>query len=103
MTAGQNGRVLPTHIAQLIGILPSPDCHNLPYPSIEDMYEIRNGASSLRNWFFPNTPYNLKCPDPPPVQEVVFSIVLMMGAYHAGALAGGSDGSWIQAQSADVT
>eukprot|EP00959_Pyramimonas_sp_CCMP1952_P291342 6094381-Pyramimonas_sp.AAC.1 len=26
-----------------------------------------------------------------------------MGAYHGGAPAGGSDGSWIQAQSADVT
>eukprot|EP00959_Pyramimonas_sp_CCMP1952_P223774 4678803-Pyramimonas_sp.AAC.1 len=65
------------------------------------MYEIRNGASSLRTWFFPNTLYKLKCPDPPPVQEVVFSTVFMMGAWHAGAPAGGSDGSWIQAQSAD--
>eukprot|EP00959_Pyramimonas_sp_CCMP1952_P458799 9477234-Pyramimonas_sp.AAC.1 len=49
------------------------------------------------------TPYNLQCPDPPPHQEVVFSHVLMMGACHAGAPAGGSDGSWKQAQSADVT
>eukprot|EP00959_Pyramimonas_sp_CCMP1952_P453332 9468061-Pyramimonas_sp.AAC.1 len=29
MTAGRNGRILPTHIAQLIGILPSRSClHN---------------------------------------------------------------------------
>eukprot|EP00959_Pyramimonas_sp_CCMP1952_P122105 2552474-Pyramimonas_sp.AAC.1 len=27
----------------------------------------------------------------------------MMNAYHAGTPAGGSDGSWVQAQSADVT
>eukprot|EP00959_Pyramimonas_sp_CCMP1952_P006123 128256-Pyramimonas_sp.AAC.1 len=65
---------------------------------IEDMYENRNAASSLRTWFFLETPCNLKCPDPPPV---VFSHVPMVGAYHAGAPAGGSDGSWIQAQSAD--
>eukprot|EP00959_Pyramimonas_sp_CCMP1952_P420902 8817215-Pyramimonas_sp.AAC.1 len=47
-----------------------------------------------------DTPYNLKCPEPLPV---VFSKVFMMNACHAGAPAGRSDGSWIQAQSADVT
>eukprot|EP00959_Pyramimonas_sp_CCMP1952_P354755 7430980-Pyramimonas_sp.AAC.1 len=67
------------------------------------MYEIRNDASFFRDWFVPKTPYNLKCPDPPPVREVAFSTVLMMDACHAVAPAGGSDGSWIQAQSADVT
>eukprot|EP00959_Pyramimonas_sp_CCMP1952_P225770 4721021-Pyramimonas_sp.AAC.1 len=68
------------------------------------MYEFRNGASSLKDWYIPKTPYNLKCPDPPPSQGVEFSTVLMIqDAYHAGTPAGGSDGSWIQAQNADVT
>eukprot|EP00959_Pyramimonas_sp_CCMP1952_P409918 8590927-Pyramimonas_sp.AAC.1 len=49
-------------------------------------------------------PCNMKCPGPTPAQEVEFSTVLMIqDAYHAGAPAGGSDGSWVQAQSADVT
>eukprot|EP00959_Pyramimonas_sp_CCMP1952_P086523 1809829-Pyramimonas_sp.AAC.1 len=114
MTAGWNGRIPPTHIVQLIGILPCYTCQcnrvgqrdsNQPYPSgkIEDMYEIRNDASSLKEWFISKTPYNLKCPDPSLVQEVVFSTVLMMGTGHAGTPAGGPDGTWIQAQSADVT
>eukprot|EP00959_Pyramimonas_sp_CCMP1952_P287103 6004021-Pyramimonas_sp.AAC.1 len=64
------------------------------------MYEIRNIASSLKNWYIPADPYNLKCPDPLPI---VFSQVFMMNAYQAGAPAGGSDGSWIHAWSADVT
>eukprot|EP00959_Pyramimonas_sp_CCMP1952_P299969 6274234-Pyramimonas_sp.AAC.1 len=67
------------------------------------MHEFRNDAPSLKDWFTRKTPYNLKCPDPPPAQEVAFSTVLMMqGAYHAGAPAGASDGSWIQAQSVDA-
>eukprot|EP00959_Pyramimonas_sp_CCMP1952_P077375 1617220-Pyramimonas_sp.AAC.1 len=92
MTAGRNVRIPPTHIAQLIGILPSYTCQYnregqiwvnpfylrdsyQPHLSdkIEDLYEIRNGASSLKDWFVPKTPYKLKCPDPPAVQEVVFS------------------------------
>eukprot|EP00959_Pyramimonas_sp_CCMP1952_P441544 9243850-Pyramimonas_sp.AAC.1 len=64
------------------------------------MYEVRNDASSLKNWFVPDTPYNLKCPKPPPM---AFSEVFMMNACHAGTPAGGSDGSWMQAESADVT
>eukprot|EP00959_Pyramimonas_sp_CCMP1952_P052641 1100543-Pyramimonas_sp.AAC.1 len=64
------------------------------------MYETRNDASSVRNLFIPDTPYNLKCPDPLPI---VFSHVLMMNACHAGAPPGGSDGSGMQAPSADVT
>eukprot|EP00959_Pyramimonas_sp_CCMP1952_P242649 5071681-Pyramimonas_sp.AAC.1 len=63
------------------------------------MCEIRNDASSLKNWFIPGTPYNLKFPEPLPM---VFSQVFMMNAYQAGAPAGGSGGSGIQAQSADV-
>eukprot|EP00959_Pyramimonas_sp_CCMP1952_P355999 7455749-Pyramimonas_sp.AAC.1 len=105
MAAGQNGRIPPTHIVQVMGILPSPGCQfNRVGQSgkIEDMYEIRNDASSSRNWFFPNTPYKLKCSDPPPFQEVAFSGVFMIDAYHAGAPAGGSDGSWMQTQGADV-
>eukprot|EP00959_Pyramimonas_sp_CCMP1952_P378100 7920308-Pyramimonas_sp.AAC.1 len=47
--------------------------------------------------------YHLKCPDPLPVQEVVFSHVLMMDACRAGTPAGRFDGSWILAQSTDVT
>eukprot|EP00959_Pyramimonas_sp_CCMP1952_P192818 4031949-Pyramimonas_sp.AAC.1 len=88
MTAGRNGRIPPTHIVQLIGILPSTDCQinrvgqvwvnpfifagqqsAVSDGKMEEMHEIRNGASSLRNWFFPNLPYYAKCPDPPPVQE----------------------------------
>eukprot|EP00959_Pyramimonas_sp_CCMP1952_P182400 3814002-Pyramimonas_sp.AAC.1 len=88
MTAGRNGRVPPTHIVQLIGMLPSYTCQcsragqvwvnslysrdsDQPHSSgkIEDMYEIRNDASFLKERFIPKTPYNLKCPDPPPVQE----------------------------------
>eukprot|EP00959_Pyramimonas_sp_CCMP1952_P309289 6472661-Pyramimonas_sp.AAC.1 len=67
------------------------------------MCEIRKDASSVKDLFTAKTPYNLKCPDPPPCQQDAFSTVLMMGAYHAGAPVGGSDGSWMQAQSADVT
>eukprot|EP00959_Pyramimonas_sp_CCMP1952_P279844 5850831-Pyramimonas_sp.AAC.1 len=67
------------------------------------MYEVCNDASSLKDWLTPKTPYNLKRPDPPPAQEVEFSAVLMVrGACRAGAPAGGSDGSWMQAQNADV-
>eukprot|EP00959_Pyramimonas_sp_CCMP1952_P279640 5846718-Pyramimonas_sp.AAC.1 len=75
---------------------------NQPYTSIriDDMYETCKDASSLRNWFIPGTPYNLKCPDPIPI---VFSHAFMMDAYYAGTLARGYDGSWIQAPSADVT
>eukprot|EP00959_Pyramimonas_sp_CCMP1952_P068711 1434190-Pyramimonas_sp.AAC.1 len=86
MTAGRHGRIPPTHIVQLIGIL--PEYHrqynrvgqiwinpvlleedNQKYTStrIDEMYEIRNDASSLNNWFIPNTPYNLKCPEPLPI------------------------------------
>eukprot|EP00959_Pyramimonas_sp_CCMP1952_P403987 8465136-Pyramimonas_sp.AAC.1 len=121
MTAGRNGRIPSTRIAQLIGILPCYTCQyncvgqiwvnilylrdsNQPYSSgnVEDKCEIRNDASSLNDWFIPKTPYKLKCPDPPPVQEVAFSTVLIVDAYHAGPPAGGSDGSWMQAQVADV-
>eukprot|EP00959_Pyramimonas_sp_CCMP1952_P316735 6629849-Pyramimonas_sp.AAC.1 len=118
MTAGRFGRIPLTRTAQLIGILPNHICQynragqiwfnpfylrgdDQPYPNmrIDDTYETRNDASYLRNWFIPDTPCNLKCPDPPPI---VFSQhVLMMDAYYAGTLAGGYDGSWIQAQSAD--
>eukprot|EP00959_Pyramimonas_sp_CCMP1952_P404557 8478728-Pyramimonas_sp.AAC.1 len=64
------------------------------------MHEIRNDASSLKNWFMSDAPYNSKCPGPLPI---LFSQVFMMNACPAGTPAGGSDGSWIQAQSADVT
>eukprot|EP00959_Pyramimonas_sp_CCMP1952_P221933 4639912-Pyramimonas_sp.AAC.1 len=68
------------------------------------MDEIRNCASCLKDWFIPKAVYNWKCPDPPPIQEVAFSTALMVqNAYQAGTPAGGSDGSWIQAQNADVT
>eukprot|EP00959_Pyramimonas_sp_CCMP1952_P383618 8039225-Pyramimonas_sp.AAC.1 len=66
------------------------------------MYGYRNDASSLKDWFIPKTPYNLKCPEPAPIQEIEFSTVLtVQGTCQAGAPAGGSDGSWIQAQNAD--
>eukprot|EP00959_Pyramimonas_sp_CCMP1952_P111794 2338372-Pyramimonas_sp.AAC.1 len=93
MTAGRNGRIPPTHIVQLIGILPNRTCQhrrvgqiwvnplylkgdNQPCTStrLDDMYEIRNDASALRTWFIPDTPYNLKCPDSLPIE---FSQVLM--------------------------
>eukprot|EP00959_Pyramimonas_sp_CCMP1952_P429533 8995724-Pyramimonas_sp.AAC.1 len=75
MTAGRNGRIPPTHIAQSIGILPNHMCKynsvgqiwinsvylkddNQPYTGtgIDDMYETRNDASSSRNRFIPDTP-----------------------------------------------
>eukprot|EP00959_Pyramimonas_sp_CCMP1952_P109742 2295517-Pyramimonas_sp.AAC.1 len=72
--------------------------------SIDDLYEFQNNASSLKDWFISLPPYNLKCPEPTPIQEVEFSAVFQLQeGYQAGAPAGGSDGSWIQAQSADVT
>eukprot|EP00959_Pyramimonas_sp_CCMP1952_P340850 7139629-Pyramimonas_sp.AAC.1 len=68
------------------------------------MCEFRNDASSLKDWLIPKTLYNLECPEPPPIQGVEFSTVFMVqDAHQAGAPAGGSDGSWIQAQSADMT
>eukprot|EP00959_Pyramimonas_sp_CCMP1952_P279348 5840558-Pyramimonas_sp.AAC.1 len=54
--------------------------------------------------FFQKAPYNLKCPEPTPIQEVEFSTAFMLQeGYQAGTPAGGSDGSWFQAQSADAT
>eukprot|EP00959_Pyramimonas_sp_CCMP1952_P423170 8864293-Pyramimonas_sp.AAC.2 len=77
MSAGRGGRIPPTHIVQLIGIPPDEYCrcnrvghawinplylwdNNEQYPcsdlSIERMYEIRNDASSLKDWLVPKTP-----------------------------------------------
>eukprot|EP00959_Pyramimonas_sp_CCMP1952_P060118 1256262-Pyramimonas_sp.AAC.1 len=113
MSAGRGGRIPPTHIVQLIGILPSHDCRcnrvgqiwanplylrdsNRPYHggniSTGKMYGYRNDASCLKYWFTQKTSYKLKCPDPTPLQEVEFAAMLMVqDAYHAGAPAGGSD------------
>eukprot|EP00959_Pyramimonas_sp_CCMP1952_P086419 1807545-Pyramimonas_sp.AAC.1 len=73
---------------------------NQPFPSVR-IHGMYDDASSSK--IFPGTPCNLKCPDPPLVQGVAFSTAPMMDACHAGAPAGGSDGSWKQAQSGDVT
>eukprot|EP00959_Pyramimonas_sp_CCMP1952_P112947 2361077-Pyramimonas_sp.AAC.1 len=71
--------------------------------SIDDMYGSQNDASSSKYLFIP-PPYNSKCPEPTPIQDVEFSAVSMFqDVYQAGAPAGESDGSWIQVQSADVT
>eukprot|EP00959_Pyramimonas_sp_CCMP1952_P320983 6717532-Pyramimonas_sp.AAC.1 len=61
-------------------------------------------ASSLKDWFIPKTPCNVKRPEPTPTQEVEFSAAFMLQEVsQAGAPAGGSDGSWTQSQSADAT
>eukprot|EP00959_Pyramimonas_sp_CCMP1952_P386279 8095581-Pyramimonas_sp.AAC.1 len=44
MTAGRDGRILPTHIVQLIGTLPD-DNQQCTSIRIDEMYEIRNDAS----------------------------------------------------------
>eukprot|EP00959_Pyramimonas_sp_CCMP1952_P228502 4777244-Pyramimonas_sp.AAC.1 len=59
VTAGRNGRIPPIHIVQLIGTLPSHICQcnrvgqddNQQYTRtrIDELYEIRNDASSLKN------------------------------------------------------
>eukprot|EP00959_Pyramimonas_sp_CCMP1952_P214330 4484879-Pyramimonas_sp.AAC.1 len=98
MSAGHDGRMPPTHVVQLIGILPKRYCrcnrvgkiwvnplyfrdNNQPCQggniSIEEMYEYRKDASSLKDWFIPETPYNLKCPDPAAIQAVEFTAVLL--------------------------
>eukprot|EP00959_Pyramimonas_sp_CCMP1952_P216692 4531762-Pyramimonas_sp.AAC.1 len=72
MSAGRGGRIPPTHIVQLIGILPNHNCmynragqiwvdplylrdSHQPYQggnfSIEKIYEYRNDASALKCWF----------------------------------------------------
>eukprot|EP00959_Pyramimonas_sp_CCMP1952_P068441 1428297-Pyramimonas_sp.AAC.1 len=79
MTAGRHGRIPPTHIAQLIGILPGynrqynrvgqiwvnplqlkDDNQKYTSTSSDEMYEVRNDASSFKNWFVPETPIQLE-------------------------------------------
>eukprot|EP00959_Pyramimonas_sp_CCMP1952_P364914 7641517-Pyramimonas_sp.AAC.1 len=71
MSAGRNGRIAPTHIFQLIGILPNDKCtynrvkHAWINPlymwdnaqkymnsdrSLDELHEFRNDASSLKDW-----------------------------------------------------
>eukprot|EP00959_Pyramimonas_sp_CCMP1952_P375444 7863618-Pyramimonas_sp.AAC.1 len=46
----------------------------------------------------------MKCPEPTPIQEVEFAAIFtMQEGCQAGAPVGRSDGSWIQAQSADAS
>eukprot|EP00959_Pyramimonas_sp_CCMP1952_P291901 6105209-Pyramimonas_sp.AAC.1 len=73
MSAGQNGSIPPIHIVQLVGILPNDQCryNRVGYVwlnplclrdnyhkymssglSIQDMYESRNDASSLKDSFY---------------------------------------------------
>eukprot|EP00959_Pyramimonas_sp_CCMP1952_P388961 8149715-Pyramimonas_sp.AAC.1 len=111
MSAGLNGRMSSTRIAQLIGILPSDKCrynrvghvwttplylwdNDQKYPnsdlSIDDMYEFQNDASSLKDWFPPKTHYKLKCPLPTLIQDVELSTTFrLQDVYQAGTLAGG--------------
>eukprot|EP00959_Pyramimonas_sp_CCMP1952_P315560 6604546-Pyramimonas_sp.AAC.1 len=58
----------------------------------------------MTGWIVPGTPCNLKVPVSTPASVVEHASVFMMQeAYQAGAPAGGSDGSWIQAQRADLS
>eukprot|EP00959_Pyramimonas_sp_CCMP1952_P442907 9271915-Pyramimonas_sp.AAC.1 len=127
MTSGNNGRNPPSHIVQLIGIRPnSVQCKydrvgqvwvNELYTEVNqrgNLYastpvprscsEYPYDASTLKGWVAPMTPSNLKVPVSKPAQEVErASVFMMQEACQAGAPAGGSDGSWIQAQSADLS
>eukprot|EP00959_Pyramimonas_sp_CCMP1952_P148626 3109477-Pyramimonas_sp.AAC.1 len=71
--------------------------------TLDELYEFQDDASLLKDWFIPK-PLQVEVPrtDANPGYRVLCGIYAAEG-YQGGAPAGGSDGSWIPAQSADVT
>eukprot|EP00959_Pyramimonas_sp_CCMP1952_P059685 1246618-Pyramimonas_sp.AAC.1 len=59
---------------------------------------------SIEGRMYRGPPYNLKAPASTPARQVEHATVsTMQETYQAGTAAGGSDRSWIQAQSADLS
>eukprot|EP00959_Pyramimonas_sp_CCMP1952_P101506 2123484-Pyramimonas_sp.AAC.1 len=117
MAAGIRGRISPGHMVQFVGI--EPNSVQCKYGRVGQAWvdELHLKTTSWATCMFPllcqrmtmrwivlRTPRDLKVPVSTPAAEVEHaSVSTMQEVLPAGAPAGGSDGSWIQAQSADLS